>query len=314
MKKVWIGVSWKILSCSCFAIVNGLVRFLSSDVISESTSPTYVIMLYQNLIATCILLPFVMSGPKSSIKDLIHSKNQNLHFARVATAVCGIGLWYLSLRYMPMTQVIAISFIAPIITIIGSTVILSEKLTWPKTLAISLSLVGGFLISRPDKGIANLDVSWVIILPIVAASIFAFDKVLTKKLIEKGEKPNILTIYLVGFTALSCIVPFIYHGCPWPSSQNLPWLILLGIMGCAAHFSFSKAYEYAEVTFLMPFGISKFVLSAIVGYLAFNEIPRTFSMWVGMAVILLSTLLLNHPKASKESKQNFNELANQPTR
>lgn len=313
MKKVWIGVSWKIVSCGCFAAVNGLVRFLSSDAVSESTSPTYVIMLYQNLIATAILLPFVLYSPHSNLKEILHSKNQGLHAARVITAVFGIGLWYLSLRYMPMTQVIAISFIAPVITILGSTVFLSEKLSWPRTLAIALSIIGGFLISRPDRGITGLQASWVIMLPVLAASIFAFDKVLTRKLLENGEKPNILTIYLVGFIAISCSLPFLYNGCPWPDPRNVPWLILLGIMGCAAHYSFSKAYAYAEVTFLMPFGISKFVLSAIVGYLAFQEIPKTFSMWIGMIVIVISTLLLNHPRASKGSKEISPKLVNQPT-
>ncbi|MBT4964074.1 MAG: DMT family transporter [Francisellaceae bacterium] len=313
MSQVWLGVLWKIISCTCFAIVNGLVRYLSSDSFSSDATPTYVVMLYQNLIATLILLPVLLTKTNFNVKKILATKQPYLHFARVLTAVCGIGLWYLSLKYMQMTQVIAISFIAPIITIMGSTIFLHEKLSWPRCLAITLSIIGGFLISRPDRGIIGLDFSLVVFFPVLAASIFAFDKILTRKLLELGEQPNILTIYLVGSTAILCVIPFVVYGCPWPSIDKLPWLCTLGITGCLAHYSFSKAYAYAEVTFLMPFGISKFVLSALIGYFAFSEIPRTFSIWIGMIVILASTILLNLSPAKRSQNKEKPILVGQAT-
>ena len=214
---------------------------------------------------------------------------------------------------MPLTQVIAISFIAPFVTILGSTLILKERLTWPRALAIALSMIGGFFISRPDKGIIGMDTNWYLLLPLIAASIFAFDKVLTRKLLRNGEKPNVLTVYLLAATATACAVPFAIKGFPWPPAHKLHWLLLLGLMGCAAHYSFSKAYAYAEVTLLMPFGLSKFVISAFVGYMAFGEIPRTLSMWIGILVILISIALLNYPTTARDRKTNGARLANQPT-
>ena len=69
-------------------------------------------------------------------------------------------------------------------------------------------------------------------------------------------------------------------------------VIILGFLTAIAHFSFSKAYQLAEVTFLMPIGFIKFFLSTLIGYLAFAEIPYTPSSWIGMIIIFFSILLL----------------------
>ena len=50
-----------------------------------------------------------------------------LQFVRVFTSAIGVGLFYLSLKYIPITEVVALSFVAPVFTIIGSVLFLKNS-------------------------------------------------------------------------------------------------------------------------------------------------------------------------------------------
>ena len=80
------GIFWKVLSCVSFAFVNIMVRYLSgSSLPIEQKLPTFVIMFFQNLIGTILLLPFIFKDLKSInvLKALINSKYYKLHLTRI---------------------------------------------------------------------------------------------------------------------------------------------------------------------------------------------------------------------------------------
>lgn len=295
-KRLFAGIFWKVLSCACFAGVNIIVRYLSgsSSLSIEQKLPTFVIMFFQNLIGAIFLLIIFQGTTKLNIlKNLIKSKFYHLHICRIIIAILGIYLWYFSLTKMPVTQVVAISFISPILTIIGSAILLKEKISFTRQIAIFLSLVGGFLITRPDLAITTGLLHWVAIFPISAALIFAVDKLITKKLFLLQECPKLTTTYLLLLISpFSLIVAILNNSWIMPNISNFLPLFILGILGAIAHFAFNKSLETAEITLLMPYGISKVVFSAIFSYLTFTEIPQTFSIWLGIIIISLSTILL----------------------
>lgn len=307
MQKIWLGIFWKVLSCSCFAGVNILVRFLSggSPIPVSSPLPIYSIMFFQNLIS--VLLLFVILSKRNSFLPFKFSSINNLWLQtiRILTATIGIGVWYLSLRYIPITQVVAISFVAPIITAIGAVLVLKENLYWQKKLAILFSLIGGFFIARPDQALSSINAySWYIILPIIASLLFALDKVLTRKLLVAKETPSNLAWYLFIFMCPLCLIPCLKYGWVTPQIHLWPWLLLLGVLGSFAHYTFNKAYELAEVTTLLPFGIARLVLSTTLSFVFFTEIPNTLDMWLGISIIAVSTVLLGHKKSQLYFKSN----------
>ena len=178
------GIFWKVLSCVSFAFVNIMVRYLSgSSLPIEQKLPTFVIMFFQNLIGTILLLPFIFKDLKSInvLKALINSKYYKLHLTRIIVAILGIFLLYFSFSKMPVPQVVAIGCISPILTMIGAAILLKEKISFKRHLAIFLSLTGGFLITRPDLAINLGLLNWVAIFPICAALIFSADNLITKK-------------------------------------------------------------------------------------------------------------------------------------
>ncbi len=294
MQKIWFSILWKILSCACFAGINVLVRYLSggSPLPLAKPLPIYSIMFFQNIIGMMILSYWLHKNGQLKM-DLFRTSTPWRHTARVVTAALGIGLWYLSLRYIPVTQVVALSFVAPIITTVAAILFLKENFNLPRQIAVLLSIIGGFLISRPDLAILNIhEFSWYLILPLIAALVFSLDKILTRQLLEIKQNPLVLAWYLLAFIAPLCLIPAAYYGWVMPDNTHWPWLFLLGALGALAHYTFNKAYALAEVTFLLPFGAAKIILCACISYAAFFEIPRTLDMWLGISVVTFSTMIL----------------------
>ncbi len=289
----WQGAFWKIVSCACFAGINGVVRYCSGGSSDSGIEPlpVNVIMFFQNIFGTLFLLPWVLKPGFKSLK----TRHPFLHLIRIMTAVAGVYLWYLSLQAMPIAEGVALTFTGPIFTVIGASLLLQEKISSQRLSAIVLSLVGAFIISRPDIPLrgGNHPIGLAALLPLSSALTLALNKLLTRKLANLGETPISLAIYLLLLMAPVSLLPALYE---WtnPNLVHWPWLILLGLLAAGAHLSFSKAYQLAEVTFLTPIGFTKFFLSTLVGYFAFSELPKTWSLWIGVTIIFSSILLLGY--------------------
>jgi len=288
----WQGAFWKVVSCACFAVINGIVRYWSGGTGEAGIEvlPVNVMMFFQNVFGALLLLPWLMKFKLREFKI----RYPVMHLIRVVTAVGGIYLWYLSLKYMPIAEGVALSFTGPILTVIGARFFLGEKISFQRLIAIALSISGAIMISRPIFSLENSQLfGFVALLPICSALFIAFNKLLTRQLAMLGETPTALASYLLILMIPVSLFPAVFD---WitPSAHHWPWLILLGLLAASAHLSFGKAYQLAEVTFLTPFGFTKFFLSTLVGFFAFSEIPSSWSLWIGTFIIFTSILLLGY--------------------
>src|SRR5688572_766617 len=84
LSKAWEGAVWKIVSCACFAGINGIVRYWSTGVTDHTLEilPVNVMMFFQNVFGTLFLLPCIL---KLGFKHLT-TPYPVLHFFRVITA------------------------------------------------------------------------------------------------------------------------------------------------------------------------------------------------------------------------------------
>ena len=192
---------------------------------------------------------------------------------------------------MPISEVIALGFLGPIITIFSSSFFLKEKINLTRMFAILFSIIGSTLILRPDKILLNYEYyNLIIILPLFSTLFFVVSKLLTRFLAYKKESPEKLVSYLLIFMVP---VSFFIATFDWviPNTYNFPLLFLLGIFSTIAHYTFSKAYALSEVSFLMPFGFTKFLSSVLIGYYIFSEVPRSIDIWIGIIFIFISIII-----------------------
>ena len=290
----WQAIYWKFLSCACFAGINSVVRYLTKICPAGVLDSESVIIFFQNLFGTLFLLSFWIFNQNTFTFSFRTVRYPLYHSIRILTAILGILLWYKALKYIPLTEALALNFTGPILTVLGAWLFLKEKMTLQRFLSVSLSITGAFIISRPDLAFnANSTFGWAVFLPIGSALVLAGCKLMVRKLGSLGEKPPTLTAYLLIF-----MTPFslLFALTEWqtPSLHHWPWLILLGLLASLAHLSFAKAYALAEVTFLTPFGFLRCFLSALMGYLFFSEFPDKPAVWLGIFMIFASIFVLHY--------------------
>ncbi len=293
------GIIWKILTCFFLTCDNSLVRYLSGGATStlETPLPIYTIMFFQYLCALLFFLPWLKQQPK----NFFTTKYPLLHGIRLIVIIGSISLWYLSLKFIPLVQALAINFIGPIVTVFAAMLLLKEKLDLRKGTAIILAITGLFFISRPDKGIDGYEASGLLLLlPIAAALLAAGSKLIARQLMLLNELPSLLVFYLVVCILPVSLIPTFFYGLVLPSIEHLPYLALMGALTIVINYAFVKAYSYSEITTLLPFGIpTKILFGGLISYLVFNELPQTFAIITGILLLTISSIILHYRKASK---------------
>ena len=273
-----------------------MVRYLTSDISGDPgfQLPSYVVVFLQNIFGTLFLLPFVIKKGIHSIKTSF----PGLESIRVLFSVFGLILWYASLAHMQIAEAVALAFTGPIITIIASRFCLKESLSPLRLMAICISFIGAFMIMRPDRALFSQEglmaqLGLLIFLPLLSAAAFSGAKISGRALARKGESATVMTFYLLVFMAPISFIPAFFVWAT-PSLEQLGWLAMMGAFSTAAHLALARSFALADISFLTPFGFARLMLSGLVGYIAFGELPQTLSIWIGMGVILLSILLLSY--------------------
>ena len=97
----------------------------------------------------------------------------------------------------------------------------------------------------------------------------------------------------------------------WPSLAQLAWLALIGTLGSCGHLLIVRVYTFADVSAVEPIVFVRLVWAALIGFLAFGEMPDIW-VWVGGGLIVASTSYIAHREAvAKRRAEAANEAARQ---
>lgn len=286
------GAFWKVSSFLCFSAINGIVRYLSqtSQSLDQAALPSYEVAFFQNLFGLLFLLPWILKHGPQSLK----TQHKTLHAFRVALSAAGVVLWYLSLTYIPLAEAVGLMFLGPLITAMGAWYFLKEKIGPERGLAIVIGFVGGAIITHTSFAMDQWSI--MAFIPVFAAACFSGATLMVRKL-GRTDSPQLIVTYLLLFMAPALLVPTALFGY-MPSAWQWPWLLALGMLAAGAHLFFCKAYESAEVSYLIPYGFTKWFASAAIGFIAFAEIPTVWTT-VGAFVLMSAIVLLSYAEARK---------------
>lgn len=186
---------------------------------------------------------------------------------------------------LPLAQVYALLFSAPLMITLLSIPILKEKVGLLRMLAVIVGLGGVIIVVRP--GATSLEFGHFAAL--LAACTAALQSVIVRK-IGREERRVVLMLYplLVSVVTMSVAMSFVY----------VPVQIVdLGGMAFVALFSFCAtlllvfAYTTGEAALVAPMQYSQIVWALIFGALLFDEFPDNMTL-IGAAVVVLSGLFI----------------------
>lgn len=265
---LWMGGS--ILSFTLMAIAGRAV---------SAVHDTFEIMMWRSVLGFVLVMIFALSTgritevrrdtlPSHVIRNLFHFGGQNL--------------WFWSLTMIPLAQVFALEFTAPIWVILLSPLVLGETLTRARLIAAGLGFLGVLMVARPDFVHLNAGV----VAAAGSAICFAATALMTKRLTRGESIVSILFWLTLMQFALGLGIAALDGQIALPTAQTLPWLVLIGVCGLLAHTCLTTALSLAPAGFVLPIDFIRLPVIAVVGVVLYSE-PIDGLVLAGAAVIFL---------------------------
>ena len=207
------------------------------------------------------------------------------HFIRAFSAVGCVVFYFFGLKFLLLSENIAIVHSAPILAALLAVPILGEKLGVHRIAAILIGFLGVLIIVKPGSDFFKL----VSILPLISALFMASVYLSTRSLMETESSTSIIFYYSLALLITSLI--FFPKNFVMPSSDQLIPLMSLGLTGSLGHYFMSQAAKHAEVVVISPFEYTSFLFVGVMGYFFYNEIPNS-SIIIGGLLITLGGLYI----------------------
>jgi drug/metabolite transporter (DMT)-like permease len=230
-----------------------------------------------------LMFMLVLLAPRLGLR-LVRSAHPVLQILRGVLLVGSSGFFYLSLRYLPMAEAAAISFVGPVLVAALSGPLLGERIGTRQWLAVLLGFAGVLVIVRPGGGVFSVHA----LFPLASALFFALYQLLTRQL--AGRENPFTTLFftaLVGAALTSVPLPFTWQT---PTLLQAACMLGIGMLGGTGHFLLIRAVGQASPAALAPFVYTQLVWSTLLALLAFGEFPSAASL-LGMLVIVAAGLL-----------------------
>ena len=211
-----------------------------------------------------------------------------------------IAFLFLSLRFLPLADAIAIAYVLPfLILAVGW---FTGDRTSPLTLGLCLlGFVGTLMVVQPSF----TDVGWPALLPIVVAVLFTGFMFITRKISKYIEPIDLQAAN--GVCAMVILLPIALVGKSLEipmlmmvpvSNVELLYLIGLGVLGTLAHLMMTWALRFASAPTVAPVQYLEIPFAALYGWLIFKDLPNGLSA-IGIVVTITAGLLvLRYSKAS----------------
>jgi drug/metabolite transporter (DMT)-like permease len=210
----------------------------------------------------------------------LHSKRIGFHALRGLAHGCGVMLWFFAMSRIPIAEVTALGFTAPVFTTLGAALFLRERLRSYRIIAILAGFAGALLILRP--GFREIDIG--ALAQVAAAPLFACSFLMAKSA-TRTESSTMIVVMLSVFCTLTLALPAL---AVWrnPTLEELGLLLATAALATAGHYCMTRAFKVAEVSAVQPFTFLQLVWATLLGLMLFDEHP---DLWIALGGALIVT-------------------------
>ena len=276
-----------LMACAMLSIplVDGLAKYLSG-----SYSPLYLAWARYAVAATIVLPIAAMMGGGSPLPK----ERQTSHLLRTVCLVIAMTLYFLAIAQIPLATAVSAYFVGPVVAVALSLLVLKERVTPRKILSLVLGFVGAIVILRPGAVVEPG-----ILLAFGSGVFFAFYVIATRQAAQVSDPLKTLAFQCAAGALLLTPQALVFWA--MPAWSDLLLFAALGAMSAISHLLSIAAFRHAEASTLAPLVYLELIGAALVGYLAFNDIPGTATLAGAALIVAAGVLLLEwRPRAAQQ--------------
>lgn len=244
----------------------------------ETNTPVFQLVLYRQLFATLLVLPFVwhLQG------NLKLSPFYKVHLSRALLIGLGNAIFMLAVLHLPLATVTAVIYSSPLILLLLSAFFLNERIGYRRSVAGLIGFTGILLISQPTE--VNLYIG----LAFFGAMISAINSLILKAY-STHEHPFSTLFWSNAFAMVFLIPATWYEG----ANFSLPVAqvgLTLGVFYVGMTYLIIHAYRRADASQMAPVEYTGLIFAALLGWWFLDE-TLSVVVCIGIGLVIFSSLL-----------------------
>ncbi len=280
------GIALKLASVIVFIVMASMIKATADHVPAGQT------VFFRSFFAIPVI--FVWLAVRRELPGGLKTVNPFGHFWRGLMGTLAMGLGFAGLGYLPLPEVTAIGYAAPILTVVFAAMFLGEEVRFFRISAVAMGLVGVLIVVYPRLTVISGDTAGYLeafgAMVVLGGAVFAsLAQVFVRRLVNTEPTAAIVFYFSLTATALSLItLPF---GWVWPTPGETVILVLAGLLGGVGQILLTSSYREADASLVAPFDYASMIFALGIGYFVFAEVP-TWPMLGGAALIVSAGILI----------------------
>ena len=280
------GIAFKLASVLVFIVMASMIKATADHVPAGQT------VFFRSFFAIPVI--FVWLAVRRELPGGLKTANPFGHFWRGLMGTLAMGFGFAGLGYLPLPEVTAIGYAAPILTVVFAAMFLGEEVRLFRISAVAMGMVGVMIVVYPRLTVLSGDAAGYLeafgAMVVLGGAVFAsLAQVFVRRLVNTEPTAAIVFYFSLTATALSLItIPF---GWVWPTPGEAAILVAAGLLGGVGQILLTSSYREADASLVAPFDYASMIFALGIGYFVFAEVP-TLPMLAGAALIVTAGCLI----------------------
>lgn len=280
------GIALKLASVLVFIVMSSMIKFTAAHV------PPGQAVFFRSFFAIPVIV--VWLAMRRELATGFRAVSPIGHVWRGLMGTLAMGMGFAGLGYLPLPEVTAIGYAAPLLTVIFAAMFLGEEVRLFRISAVGLGLVGVLIVLSPRLSIVSGDTAshreaFGALLVLFGAVCAALAQVFVRKLVQTERTPAIVFYFSLTATVLSlATIPF---GWVMPTLTEGLILTAAGLLGGVGQILLTSSYREADASLVAPFDYASMIFALLIGYFVFAEVP-TWTMLAGAAIVIAAGVLI----------------------
>jgi drug/metabolite transporter (DMT)-like permease len=279
------GIFYKICSVVMFILMASLIKATADHV------PPGEAVFFRSFFAMPVIIAWL--AMRGELQTGLKASAPMGHIWRGVVGTMAMGLGFAGLAYLPLPEVTAIGYAAPLLTVIFAAMFLGEDVRLFRISAVVMGLIGVSIVLSPRLTVMpepGNDAATLGALLVLGGAVFAaLAQVFVRKLVLKETTAAIVFYFSLTATVLSlATIPF---GWVIPAPREAGLLVMCGLLGGIGQIMLTSSYREADASVVAPFDYASMLFALAIGYWVFDEVP-TLTMLIGATIVVAAGVLI----------------------
>ncbi|WP_204112532.1 DMT family transporter [Shimia biformata] len=280
------GILFKLTAILLFTVMASCIKAASAHV------PPGQAVFFRSFFALPVILLWL--AQRGELRTGLKATNPMGHFWRGFVGTTAMALGFAGLGLLPLPEVTAIGYAAPLLTVVFAAMFLGETVRAFRLTAVGIGLLGVFVVLWPrltifGNGAADTAATLGVMFILGSAVFRALAQIHIRKLVQTDTTSAIVFYFSLTATCLSLLT--LPLGWVVPTATEAMLLVTAGLVGGVAQIFLTSAYRYAEASTVAPFDYASMLFSILFGYVFFAEIPTIYTL-IGSGIIIAAGILI----------------------